>query len=246
VRFILCGKNDAAVAALECLRERGDEVLVVGAAGDEGRDGWQRSLRAAAARLGVPCETPRRIHEPQVIQRLADFGAHALVSIQYDQILRAPLFRALGRPCLNLHFALLPRHRGVAPIAWAILSGDSHAGVTLHHMVEAIDAGDVIAQRRVAIGPAMAARELYDEVSRAAVELFRESPPVPPPPRAPRRAPGPGPAGEPPPRAPESSTSRSARSTGSARPPSSSAGCARGSSRPSSIPSCAPAARRCA
>jgi methionyl-tRNA formyltransferase len=174
VKWILCGKNDAAVAALELLVAKGDEVLAIGAHGDSGEDGWQRSLRRAAARLRVPFEQPRRIHAPDVIERLAGFGARALISIQYDQILHAPLFRALAHPCLNLHFALLPRHRGVAPIAWALLCGDAEAGVTLHHMVEAIDAGDLIARKRVRIGAEDTAREVYDRTSLAAAELFRE------------------------------------------------------------------------
>jgi len=179
VKWILCGKNDAAIAALEFLVEQGDEVLVVGVHGDDGRDGWQRSLRKAAERTGVRFEQPRRIHAPDVLERLAGFGARALISIQYDQILHAPLFQALDGPCLNLHFSLLPKHRGVSPIAWAILAGDREAGVTLHHMVEAIDAGDLIAQQRVRIGAEDTARELYDATSRAAAELFRCSYPFP-------------------------------------------------------------------
>jgi methionyl-tRNA formyltransferase len=179
VKWILCGKNDAAVSALEFLVAQGDEVLAIGVHGDGGSDGWQPSLRKAATRLGVPFAQPRRIHAPTEIERLAGFGARALLSIQYDQILRAPLFEAVGCPCLNLHFALLPRHRGVSTIAWAILSGDDEGGVSLHHMVEAIDAGDLIAQRRVRIGAEDTARELYDRTSRAAFELFESCYPFP-------------------------------------------------------------------
>lgn len=179
MRWILCGKNDAAAAALEMLVERGDEVLVVAAAGDDGRNGWQRSLRGTAERLGLRVEQPRRINAAPFVRDLADFDADALLSIQYDQILKAPLFEALACPCLNFHFALLPRHRGVQPVAWAILSGDAEAGVSLHHMVEAIDAGDVLAQRTVPIDPAGTARELYDALSRACIALFGDAYPFP-------------------------------------------------------------------
>lgn len=175
MRWILCGKNDAAVEALELLVEKGDEVWAVGTRTDEGRDGWQSSFRGAAERLGVRFSQPSRINDPMLIGELAEWNARALVSIQYDQILRAPLFDAIGCPCLNLHFALLPRHRGVAPMAWAILAGDLEAGVTLHHMVVDVDAGDVLAQKTVAVGPADTARDLYDKVSAAAGALFRES-----------------------------------------------------------------------
>lgn len=179
MRWILCGKNTAAIRCLEYLTECGDEVRVVGVAGDEGRDSWQRSLRAAAMRLGACFEQPPRINAPEVVDRLSAFGASALVSIQYDQILRGSLIRAIGCPCLNFHFALLPRNRGVAPIPWAILAGDSETGVTLHYMTEDIDAGDVIAQRAVPIGSGDTAREVYDRVNEATVALFRESYPFP-------------------------------------------------------------------
>jgi methionyl-tRNA formyltransferase len=180
VRWILCGKNTAATECLEHMVARGDEVWVLPVAGDEGRDGWQRSLRRRAEALEVRVTQPRRINAPEVVTELAAWRADGLVSIQYDQILKGPLFRTIGCPCLNLHFALLPRHRGVAPIAWALLEGDTEAGVTLHHMVEDIDAGDVIAQRAVSIDAEDTAREVYEKVSRATVALFRESHPFPP------------------------------------------------------------------
>jgi methionyl-tRNA formyltransferase len=179
MRWILCGKNDAGVACLEHLLRQGDEVWAIGVAGDDGRDGWQRSLRGAAERRGLRFDQPRRINAPEFVEALAAFRANALISIQYDQILRGNLFRRVGCPCLNFHFALLPRHRGVAPIAWAVFEGDAEAGVTLHHMVEDIDAGDVIARRAVAIGPEDTAREVYDAVSGACAELFRETYPFP-------------------------------------------------------------------
>lgn len=174
MKWILCGKNDAAVQCLEFLVDARDEVHVVGIAGDDGKDGWQLSLRKAAERLGVAFEQPRRINADDVVESLARSGADALISIQYDQILRAKLFRAVPFPCLNFHFALLPRHRGVSPMAWAILEGDDEAGVTLHHMIPDIDAGDLLAQKAVPIEPDDSARDLYDKVSVATVELFRE------------------------------------------------------------------------
>ena len=71
MRWILCGKNDVAIAALEFLRERGDEVWVVATAGDDGRAGWQGSLAAASRRDprpiagpgGHPCVLARDLRE---------------------------------------------------------------------------------------------------------------------------------------------------------------------------------------
>lgn len=179
MKWILCGKNDAAVQALEHLVAQGDEVWAIATHSDDGEDSWQPSYAGAAKRHGVPLDQPKRINDPAFVERLASYGADALVSIQYDQILKGPLFDSIGCACLNLHFALLPRHRGVAPMAWAILEGDAEAGVTLHHMVVDIDAGDVLAQRAVPIGPETTARDLYDAVCGAAAGLFRDSYPFP-------------------------------------------------------------------
>ena len=113
------------------------------------------------------------------MRELVAFEPQALISIQYNQILKPSLFDALACPCLNLHFALLPRHRGVSPIAWSIFEGDEVGGVTLHHMIPNIDAGDVIAQRSVPVPADMTARQLYDALTQAARSLFAESYPFP-------------------------------------------------------------------
>lgn len=174
MRWILCGKNDAAVHALEILLDHGDDVWVIGTVGDDGEDGWQRSLVGTAKRRGVRCDRPKSINQSTTIGALADYRADALLSIQYDQILRGPLLRQIGCRCLNFHFALLPRHRGVSPIAFAVLDGDAEAGVTLHEMLDTIDTGDMFAQRAVRIESSHSAREVYDQVCLATAGLFRD------------------------------------------------------------------------
>jgi methionyl-tRNA formyltransferase len=174
MRIALCGKNDAAVDCLEFLHERSAQILAIAPVGDEGQDGWQRSFKKAADRLNLPLDQPKKINDPQYVNRLVKFAPNALISIQYDQILRQNLFTAIGCPCLNLHYALLPRHRGVAPIAWAVMLGDPQTGVTLHHMIEDIDAGDVVTQRAVPIAGDDTARDVYDNLNLAAVQLFKE------------------------------------------------------------------------
>jgi len=174
MRIILCGKNDTAVECLEHMMEQGDQVWVVGTRGDDGEDGWQLSLVGTARRLGLDVDQPAKINAPEFVEQLAAYRADLLISIQYDQILRDPLFDSINCPCLNLHYSLLPRNRGVAPIAWAILEGDRATGASLHHMVEDIDAGNLLKQRAVSIDDDDTARRLYDKVSLAATELFRE------------------------------------------------------------------------
>lgn len=174
MKIVFCGKNNAAVQCLEFLAGQADEVWAIGTFGDDGKDGWQRSLKAAAHAMGVSFGQPANINEPSFVARLAAFEPRILVSIQYDQILRDALFSTINCPCLNLHFSLLPRNRGVAPVAWAVINGDRETGATLHHMTKDIDAGDLVADRTVPIDAGQTARDVYDAISAAAVELFEE------------------------------------------------------------------------
>lgn len=173
LRLVLCGKNDTAVECLGFLLENGVDVFVLGCAGDDGQDGWQRSLRGAACDHGVAFAQPEDINTRDVIDRLNHFEPEMLISIQYDQILQKRFFDGATFPCLNLHFSLLPRHRGVSPIAWALLDGDTHTGATLHQMVPSIDAGDIVDRERVSIAEDDTARMVYDKVSAAGVRLFQ-------------------------------------------------------------------------
>ena len=172
MRCVLAGKNRAAVECLRFLVDEDAETLVVAAKSDDGIDGWQPSLLKAAREANVEFIQPAKIKDPDTVEAIVAYEPDVLVSVQYDQILGAGLLDSPDFACLNLHFALLPRQQGVAPIAWALLEGDAQAGVTLHRMVLDIDAGDIIAQRSTDIGPRTTGRALYEAVADLASELF--------------------------------------------------------------------------
>jgi methionyl-tRNA formyltransferase len=170
-RFVLCGKNDAAVHCLETILASGDEIAAVYATrGDTGEDGWQRSL-AGTARLHAIPVIGHGINTPEGIRALEAAKPDVLLSVQYDRILK-PRAIAAARAALNLHYALLPRNRGCAPIAWAVLQGDPETGVTLHELDAGIDTGAIVAQRRVPIDSLDSARDVYDKCTSAAMKLY--------------------------------------------------------------------------
>src|SRR5262249_8275359 len=77
--------------------------------------------------------------------------------------------------CINVHASLLPRHRGAAPIQWAILSGDVETGITIMAMNEAMDAGDILLIRRLTIGADETAGELTDRLASLGADALREA-----------------------------------------------------------------------
>jgi methionyl-tRNA formyltransferase len=172
-RVVLVGKNRAAVAALDTIRAAGDEIAcVVVDPGDTGEDGWQPSLRRIAAASGDRIEAPLNLNDPAFVEILRSLAPDILVSIQAAQIMRRPLLETPRLGAVNLHFGPLPRYRGVAPIAWAIINGETETAVTLHTIDPGIDSGPILASAPVTIGRDETARSLYDRCTQAAVDLF--------------------------------------------------------------------------
>ena len=170
---MVVGKNRAAVAALETIRTSGDEIAcVVVDPGDAGEDGWQPSLRRAAVSSGDRIESPSNLNDPAFIETLRTMDSDLLVSVQAAQIMRRGLLETPRLGAVNLHFGPLPRYRGVAPIAWAIINDEAETGVTLHVMDPGIDSGPILAAAAVPIGRDETARSLYDRCTDAAIDLF--------------------------------------------------------------------------
>ncbi len=97
-----------------------------------------------------------------------------VLSVFYRDLLPAPVLAAARLAALNLHPSLLPAYRGRAPINWVLVRGESQTGVTLHHMIGRVDAGDVVGQRVIAIAPRETALSLYRKVEEEGVGLLAE------------------------------------------------------------------------
>jgi methionyl-tRNA formyltransferase len=108
-------------------------------------------IKSLATELGVPLFQPERIKDEPAQNRIREAGADVMVVVAYGQILPATLLDSTRLGTLNVHASLLPRHRGPAPIEWAILSGDRETGVSIMQMDAGVDTGPVLAQTRVPI-----------------------------------------------------------------------------------------------
>lgn len=124
-------------------------------------DRWSRlrpsgryySVPSAAAGHGVPCELIPDVNDPAFLGRLRDMGADLIVSVSCPQIFRPPLIALPRLGCLNMHGALLPKYRGIAPSFWMMVHGETHAGVTVFFVNEDIDAGSIVEVESFEIGP---------------------------------------------------------------------------------------------
>ena len=102
------------------------------------------SVASAARAHGVPCESVENVNDPQFLDRLRALNVDLVVSVSCPQVFRRPLIELPPRGCLNVHGALLPQYRGIAPSFWMMSRGETRAGVTVFLVNEDIDAGDVV------------------------------------------------------------------------------------------------------
>lgn len=145
-RLVFLGTPEAAVGPLRTLVAAGHEVALVVSRADKrrGRGGGLRPspVKAAALDLGLPV-TDR-------LDEVAGAGAELGVVVAYGRIIPAALLEQV--PMVNLHFSLLPRWRGAAPVERAILAGDAETGVCLMAVAAGLDTGGIYARADTAIG----------------------------------------------------------------------------------------------
>ena len=169
------GKNRLAVECARIVLETGDRVvLAVLDPSDDGHDSWQPSFRRAAVAADLPTFAPSDINSSTAVARLTAERPELVFSFQYAQILRPAVIALAELATLNLHYGPLPRYRGVAPIAWALINGESTTGVTLHHVDPGVDSGDTVCTATVPIARDDTGRSLYDKCTEASIGMFSE------------------------------------------------------------------------
>ena len=162
---------------LEAAAESGANVVgVVTLPGpiDPNRSG-QCSFDEAAARVGATLVETRDVNADGTLAAVRELEPELVFVVGWSQLLREPLIALASEGVFGMHPTLLPRHRGRAPIPWAILSGLARTGVTLFEIADAsADSGAVVGQRAVDIAPDETATSLFEGLARAHVDLVRE------------------------------------------------------------------------
>jgi methionyl-tRNA formyltransferase len=132
-------------------------------------------VKRCALDLGLPVIQPQTLRTPGVIEQLAAFEPDLFVVTAFGQILPQSVLDLPQYGALNVHVSLLPRHRGAAPIQWAILEGDAETGVTLMRMDAELDTGDIISTVKTEITEGDTAQTLHDRLAQMGAVLLTES-----------------------------------------------------------------------
>ena len=175
MKIVFAGTPDFAVAALDALAAAGHDIAAAYTQPDRpagrGRHLQSTPVARRAEALGLPVRKPARL-TPDEVAALRTLAPDAMVVVAYGLILSAAVLEVPRLGCFNIHASLLPRWRGAAPIARAVLAGDAESGVTIMRMDAGLDTGPMLLRESVAIAPAMTAGELHDALAPLGARLI--------------------------------------------------------------------------
>jgi methionyl-tRNA formyltransferase len=133
------------------------------------------AVKVEAEELGLEVFQPEKIRAPDSVSRLRQLAPDLIVVAAYGQIIPASVLEVPARGAVNVHGSLLPRWRGAAPVAHAILSGDRVTGVTIMQMDEQLDHGPILAMAEVEVGPHEYADALTQRLAGLGADLLVET-----------------------------------------------------------------------
>jgi methionyl-tRNA formyltransferase len=175
LRAVVFAYHDVGVHCLNALLDGGIEVdLVVTHQDDPNENVWFGSVAKLCEAKKIPCITPQADQLIELIPQIEQLAPDYVFSFYYRYMIPAKLLACAKIAALNMHGSLLPKYRGRAPVNWAILHGEMQTGATLHLMEAKPDAGDIVAQLAVPIGPDETATEVFSKVSQAAVDALTQ------------------------------------------------------------------------
>ncbi len=168
--------HDVGVNCLNALIDAGIEInLVLTHQDDPHENVWFGSVAKLCETQKIPYLTPSAKELVGLIPRIQKLAPDYLFSFYYRHMIPTELLACAKIAALNMHGSLLPKYRGRAPVNWAILHGEKETGATLHIMEAKPDAGDIVGQARVSIGPDETATEVFGKVSKAAVAVIDQA-----------------------------------------------------------------------
>jgi methionyl-tRNA formyltransferase len=191
VRTLFIGGTKRGWQTLAALIDHGANIAgVISLRQDEHeKERYEEPIRRLAEEHAIPLLETRWMKDrnyPDLITR--EIRPDLIVVVGCRILLPREVYEIPPRGTVAVHDSLLPEYRGFAPLNWAIINGEDHTGVTLFYLNESMDGGDIIAQRRVPIGPDDTAPQVYEQVCQATIDLVIEAYPRLSDGTAPRRA----------------------------------------------------------
>jgi UDP-4-amino-4-deoxy-L-arabinose formyltransferase/UDP-glucuronic acid dehydrogenase (UDP-4-keto-hexauronic acid decarboxylating) len=175
MKAVVLAYHNIGCVGIEALLRAGFEVVAAFTHKDDpGENTWFDSVAERAAAHGIPVYAPDDVNHPIWVRKIRSLEPDFLFSFYYRRMVGPDVLSIAKSGSLNLHGSLLPKYRGRCPVNWALIHGERETGVTLHHMTTKADAGDIVAEKRLAISEDDTAKSLHDKLATAAAEMLDE------------------------------------------------------------------------
>src|SRR5262245_60568932 len=169
MRIVFMGTPESAVPSLRRLVDDGHQIVAVWTQPDKpagrGKKLHQSPVKEFAVEHNLTIHQLERIRNDEAKQLFVSHNADVAVVVAYGKILPREFLDAPAHGCVNVHFSLLPKYRGAAPVNWAIVNGEEQTGVTTMQIVEELDAGPILLQKATKIGERETAPELMSRLA---------------------------------------------------------------------------------
>ena len=180
LRIIFMGSPEVAVPSLKILKQSVHRIVGVVSQPDKPAGRVQSLTSPAVAQYakdnGLPLFQPERVkNNPEFLEVLKNLQADLIAIVAYGKILPAEMLTLTRLQCINVHFSLLPKYRGAAPMQWAVIEGEEETGVTTFILVDKVDAGPVLMQKRVSIEPEDTCVELAPRLANLGAQTLLET-----------------------------------------------------------------------
>jgi methionyl-tRNA formyltransferase len=179
MRIVFMGTPRVAALSLERLLNSPHTVAGVVTQPDRPAGRGQKSapspVRSIAEKHGVAVLAPEKVRDPAFFATLAGWSPEIIVVVAYGRILPRQILELAPHGCLNVHYSLLPKYRGAAPVAWAVINGEAASGVTTMHLVEKMDAGPILLQREIALTAGETTATLQEKLAPLGADLLIET-----------------------------------------------------------------------
>lgn len=173
------GTPQAAVPTLKRCVEDGHEVVAVWTQPDRpsgrGNKLTAPPVKEFALANNIDVHQPAKIKTEEAAEVFSSCNADVAIVVAYGRILPPAFLSAPKRGCVNVHFSLLPKYRGAAPVNWAIVNGEKVTGVTTMFMDAGLDTGDILLQSEAVIETEETAPELMSRLAETGAELLSET-----------------------------------------------------------------------
>ncbi|MBO5353731.1 MAG: methionyl-tRNA formyltransferase [Lachnospiraceae bacterium] len=169
MRAVFMGTPEIAAVILKSVLASKHEVIAVVTQPDKpkgrGHEMAFPPVKEVALEAGIPVLQPQKARDEAFLEEMKKLNPDIILVAAYGKLLPKVLLDMPKFGCINVHASLLPKYRGASPIQWAVLNGEEKSGVTIMHMAEEMDAGDIIMTEEIMLAAEETAGSLHDRLA---------------------------------------------------------------------------------